>query len=181
MLRQLRHDVWATEQLIARCRQLTAEQLQLSVPGTYGTVLRTLQHIVSSDEGYLLGTLLHDPLFRHEPDVALDVIASHVPHVTDAVERLFASGDVDGDRLIRDTPARRPDQPRFEMNAWAPLTQFVHHGNDHRAQQRSQQQRESFRQGQAVDRPRSGRVGDGEPCNGKRADRINGAAFSCVA
>ena len=96
MLRQLRHDVWATDRLIERCRQLTAEQLQLSVPGTYGTVLRTLQHIVSSDEGYLirlLGVMLHEPRFRHEPDVSLDVIASHVPHVADGVERLFASGE----------------------------------------------------------------------------------------
>ena len=137
MLRQLRHDVWATDTLIAYCRHLTAEQLQLSVPGTYGTVLRTLQHIVSSDEGYLirlLGMLLHEQPFRHEPDVGLDVIASHVQHVSDAVERLFVSGDLDGDRLIRDTPARRPEDPRFEMNAWAPLTQFVHHGSDHRAQ-----------------------------------------------
>lgn len=137
MLRQLRHDVWATDRLIERCQKLTTEQLQLSVPGTYGTVLRTLQHIVSSDEGYLvrlLGVRLHEDLFRHEPDVGLDVIAAHLAHVADAIERLFASGDLDGDRLLRDTPARRPDQPRFEMNAWAPLTQFVHHGNDHRAQ-----------------------------------------------
>jgi len=137
MLRQLRHDVWATGRLIERCQKLTDAQLRLSVPGTYGTVLRTLQHIVSSDEGYLirlLGVRLHEDLFRHEPDVGLDVIAAHLPHVADAVERLFASGDLDGDRLIRDTPARRPDQPRFEMNAWAPLTQFVHHGSDHRAQ-----------------------------------------------
>lgn len=137
MLRQLRHDVWATETLIAHCRQLSADQLQLSVPGTYGNVLRTLQHIVSSDEGYLIrlgGALLHEPIFRGEPEVDLDVIASHLPHVADAVERLFASGELDGDRLIHDTPARRPEQPRFEMNAWAPLTQFVHHGNDHRAQ-----------------------------------------------
>jgi len=137
MLRQLRHDVWATEKLIAHLRPLTAEQLQLSVPGTYGTVVRTLQHIVSADESYLirlLGVLLHEPLFRNEPEAGLDVIASHVPHVADGVERLFASGDLDADRLIRDTPSRRPEQPRFEMNAWAPLTQFVHHGNDHRAQ-----------------------------------------------
>ena len=57
MLRQLRHDVWATDKLIEHCRQLTPEQLQFSVPGTYGTVLRTLQHIVSSDEGYLIRLL----------------------------------------------------------------------------------------------------------------------------
>jgi uncharacterized damage-inducible protein DinB len=129
--------VWATDQLVKRLRLLTPEQLELSVPGTYGPVLRTLQHIVSADEGYLvrlLGAVFHEPAFRGEPDVSLHEIATHLGHVTQGVERLFASGDVDGDRLVTDTPLRRPDQPRFEMNAWAPLTQFVHHGNDHRAQ-----------------------------------------------
>ena len=137
MLRQLRHDVWATEQVIALCRGLEPAQLELTIPGTYGSVRRTLAHIVSSDEGYLvrmLGALLHDPPFRWEDDVTLEAVASHVPHVKDAVERLFAKGEIDSDRLTTDTPLRRPDQPRFEMNVWAPLTQFVHHGNDHRAQ-----------------------------------------------
>jgi uncharacterized damage-inducible protein DinB len=137
MLRQLRHDVWATERLLEHLRGLTPEQLALSIPGTYGPVLRTVQHVVSSDEGYLvrlIGATLHERGFRAEPEASLDEIASHLGHVKEAVERLFARGDVDGDRLIRDTPLRRPDQPRFEMNAWAPLTQFVHHGNDHRAQ-----------------------------------------------
>jgi uncharacterized damage-inducible protein DinB len=137
MLRQLRHDVWATEQLTERLRTLTPEQLLLSIPGTYGPVLRTLQHIVSSDEGYLvrlLGTVFHDAAFRAEPDASLDEVASHLAHVKDGVERLFKIGDLDGEQLIRDTPLRRPDQPRFEMYAWVPLTQFVHHGNDHRAQ-----------------------------------------------
>jgi uncharacterized damage-inducible protein DinB len=137
MLRQLRHDVWATEQLVDRLRQLTPEQRALSIPGTYGPVLRTLQHIVSADEGYLVrlsGAKLHEPAFRSEPEASLDEVASHLRHVKEAVERLFPSGDLDGDLLLRDTPLRRPDQPRFEMNAWVPLTQFVHHGNDHRAQ-----------------------------------------------
>ena len=41
MLRQLRHDVWATEQLLERCRALTKEQLELTVPGTYGGIRRS--------------------------------------------------------------------------------------------------------------------------------------------
>ena len=57
MLRQLRHDVWATGQLIAHCRQLEPAKLDLTVPGTYGSVRRTLAHIVSSDEGYLVRML----------------------------------------------------------------------------------------------------------------------------
>ena len=137
MLRQLRHDVWATEQLIGYCRGLKPDQLDLTVPGTYGSIRRTLAHIVSSDEGYLvrlLGALFHEPPFRADDEATLDDLSRHVGHVKDGVERLFSRGDVDGDRLITDTPLRRPDQPRFEMNAWAPLTQFVHHGSDHRAQ-----------------------------------------------
>jgi uncharacterized damage-inducible protein DinB len=137
MLRQLRHDVWATERLVAHCRELTDAQLELTVPGTYGTIRRTLAHIVSSDEGYLtrlLGAVLHDPPFRLDHEITLDEVASHLPHVKGGVERLFASGELDPDRLLPDTPLRRPTDPRFEMNAWAPLTQFVHHGSDHRAQ-----------------------------------------------
>lgn len=137
LLRQLRHDVWATEQLLAHCRALPAEQLERTVPGTYGTVRATLAHIVSSDEGYLtrlLGTLLHDPPFRPGDEVTLDELATHLGHARDGVERLFAAGETEGDRVIGDTPLRRPGQPRFEMAAWAPLTQFVHHGNDHRSQ-----------------------------------------------
>ena len=137
MLRQLRHDVWATERLVAHCRTLTDAQLDLTVPGTYGTIRRTLAHIVTSDEGYLtrlLGALLHDPPFRLDHEITLDEVASHLPHVNGGVERLFASGELDPDRLLVDTPLRRPSDPRFEMNAWAPLTQFVHHGSDHRAQ-----------------------------------------------
>ncbi|HEV2249950.1 MAG TPA: DinB family protein [Candidatus Limnocylindria bacterium] len=137
MLRQLRHDVWATEQLLAHCRALPGEQLERTLPGTYGTVRATLAHIVSADEGYLirlLGTLLHDRPFRPGEEVTLDELETHLAHVRDGVERLFASGAVDGDRVIGDTPLRRPGQPRFEMAAWVPITQFVHHGNDHRSQ-----------------------------------------------
>jgi uncharacterized damage-inducible protein DinB len=140
MLRQLRHDVWATEQLVGRCRALAPEQLDLAIPGTFGSVRRTLAHIVSADEGYLvrlLGTLLHDPPFRHANiDAAtLEEISTHLAHVREGVERLFSSGrDVDGDRELADTPLRRPGEQRFVLSAWVPLTQFIHHGNDHRAQ-----------------------------------------------
>lgn len=137
MLRQLRHDVWATERLIAHCRRLSDSELDLTVPGTYGTIRRTLAHIVASDEGYLvrlLGELLHDPPLRSDHEITLDDTAAHLAHVQDGVERLFAGSDLDADRLILDTPLRRPGDRRFEMNAWAPLTQFVHHGSDHRSQ-----------------------------------------------
>ena len=137
MLRLMRHDLWATEQLLAHCRPLTDEQLELTAPGTYGTIRATLAHIVTADEGYLvrlLGKLLHDPPLRLADARSLDDIAAHVAHAKEAVERLFAGAEIDADRVITDTPARRPDQPRVEMQAWVPASQFVHHGSDHRAQ-----------------------------------------------
>ena len=136
LLRQMRHGIWANERLLERCRALTDEQLDLTVPGTYGTIRKTLAHIVSAEEGYLvrlLGSLLHEPPLR-EPDLTLEGIAAHIAHVTTAVERLFAKGSPDPDRVIADTPLRRAGAPRFEMAAWAPAAQFVYHGIDHRSQ-----------------------------------------------
>ena len=137
LLRQMRHGVWANEKLLDRCRALTDEQLELAVPGTYGTIRNTLAHIVASEEGYLvrlMGSLLHEPPVREQDLATLDVIAAHIAHVTSAVERLFAKGSLDPDRVIVDTPLRRAGAPRFEMAAWAPAAQFVYHGIDHRSQ-----------------------------------------------
>lgn len=137
MLRQLRHDVWATERLIDHCRELSDAQLDLTVPGTYGTIRRTLAHIVAADEGYLarlLGVALHETRFRDDHDATLDELAEHVTHVRGGVERLFGGAAFEPDRVIRDTPLRPAGAPRFEMEAWVPVTQFVHHGSDHRAQ-----------------------------------------------
>ena len=135
--RQMRHDSWATGKLIERCRTLTPEQLELTTPGTYGTIRATLQHIVSADEGYLvrlLGTVLHDVPFRGNDPATLDDIATHLGHVKTAVERLFSGPPIDPDRVIPDTPLRPAGAPRIEMAAWAPATQLIYHGVDHRSQ-----------------------------------------------
>jgi uncharacterized damage-inducible protein DinB len=135
--RQMRHGVWANEKLLARCRLLSDAQLDLTVPGTYGTIRKTIAHIVSSEEGYLvrlLGSLLHEPPFTVPQRAMLDEIAAHIAHVKDAVERLFEPASPDPDRVIADTPLRRAGAPRFEMAAWAPAAQLVYHGIDHRSQ-----------------------------------------------
>lgn len=43
------HHAWATLKLIDACSSLSAEQLATDVPDGYGSILRTLQHIVGSD------------------------------------------------------------------------------------------------------------------------------------
>lgn len=134
--RQMQHDVWATEQLIAHLRKLPPEKLELTSAGTYGSIFKTLQHIVVADENYLIrlsGKLLHDPVFRLTDPASLDVVATHLTHVKDAVERLFAGPTLDAEQLLTDTPSRAAGAARFEMRAWVPASQLINHGVDHRS------------------------------------------------
>lgn len=126
MVRQLHHDVWATERLVERCRALSSDQLELTVPGTYGTIRGTLEHIVGADESYLarLGVDVAEP-FGSDADASLDEIAAHLARLKPTVERILAGPDFDPDRLM---PTRRGPIP-----AWVLVTQLVHHGSDHRA------------------------------------------------
>ena len=135
MLRQLRHDIWATEKLIAHCRTLTDTQLDLKAPGTYGTIRRTLQHIVGADTRYLarLGSPVVDAPFPQDRDIALDETAAGLEKVRSMVERIFLGTGFDPDRVVVDMFRSVPTDPPLEMEAWMMATQFVHHGSDHRA------------------------------------------------
>ena len=53
------HHLWATEVLIDHLDRLPAEQLDASVPGTYGSMIDTLTHMIDADTRYLLR--LRDP------------------------------------------------------------------------------------------------------------------------
>ena len=134
MLRQLRHDVWATERLIEHCRGLTLDQLELTVPGTYGTIRRTLAHIVAANERYLRRFRpMREPLIDDDKgSKTLDELAAHLSGVKDAVEQLFAGKEFDPNRVIRDA-RRNPADPPLLITSWVLVTQFAHHGSDHRA------------------------------------------------
>lgn len=129
MLRQMRHDVWATEKLLERCRSLTKEQLQLTAPGTYGTIQKTFAHIVRANEGYLnTYGLIPQPFIEATDDTPVDEIAARLARVHDAVEQLFKSKEYDFDRRIHD------ERRKADLELWVPLAQFSHHGSDHRSQ-----------------------------------------------
>ena len=127
MLRQMRHDVWATGKLLERCRLLTPEQLQLTALGTYGSIQKTFAHIVRANEGYL-NTYGVIPQPFIELTAPLEEIASRLARVRDAVEQLFKSNEVDFDQRIHD------QRRKLDLELWVPLAQFAHHGSDHRSQ-----------------------------------------------
>src|SRR5260370_36899892 len=49
----IRHNSWATAQLIEHFRSLPPATLDLSAPGTFGTIGATLVHLVGAERAYL--------------------------------------------------------------------------------------------------------------------------------
>jgi len=135
MLRSLRHDLWATEKLVGHCRALTKQQLELTVPGTYGSIARTLSHILRGDERYLVRLgVLPGPMPSDDDVIPLNELGAHLEKVRTAVEGIFTGSQFDPENVVIDAARRRPSDPPLEIDSWTMLAQFVHHGSDHRAQ-----------------------------------------------
>lgn len=68
-----RHNLWANLRLLDACAALDEQQLEATTPGTFGTVYRTLRHIVGAELSYLRrlsGRQPELPLQREDnPDV----------------------------------------------------------------------------------------------------------------
>ena len=48
-----KHNAWATQQVLVCCEGLDEATLNATVPGTYGTVIGTMRHIINAEAGYL--------------------------------------------------------------------------------------------------------------------------------
>lgn len=49
----IQYNNWANEQLLAICQQLTPEQAATSAPGAYGSIHRTLGHMIAAEADYI--------------------------------------------------------------------------------------------------------------------------------
>ncbi len=47
------HSSWATARLIEACEPLSAEQLEAPAPGTYGSIISALRHLVEDEAFYV--------------------------------------------------------------------------------------------------------------------------------
>jgi len=127
------HHVWATIQLLDACAGLSEEQLDTNVPGTYGSIIDTLRHLVGADRGYL--TLLSDgalPAIDEAAEAALTV--ADLRAVIEADGRVWAdvlAPDLDPDRVV---VRHRDDGSESQAPLGIRLAQVVHHGTDHRSQ-----------------------------------------------
>lgn len=127
-----RHNAWATARLLASCQGLDERTLEATVPGTYGSVIETLRHMIDSEMSYLFrltGAWPERPWAFDEP-VGLDVLAERAAMLGTTLER-FVAGDWDSERLGE---ARGDDGEVFAVRAGIFLTQALHHANEHRTQ-----------------------------------------------
>lgn len=128
VLRGVRHEVWADLELLAFCARLSPEQLRWSVPGTYGAIHNTLQHIVRAQRGYL-GRLTGEP---GPADVPPD--SERLLPIPELIEKERVVGDRIEKLLAKEfDPARMIKLSDGIATAGIILAQFVHHGSDHRA------------------------------------------------
>ena len=49
----IRHNAWATAQVMEFCHRLDANILNATVPGTYGTIIATLRHLIYCEIDFL--------------------------------------------------------------------------------------------------------------------------------
>jgi uncharacterized damage-inducible protein DinB len=126
-----RHNSWANEQILAYCKRLDASTLNATVPGTFGTDIEPLRHLIDSEASYLgrlTGAWSEHP-WRADAEVGLDVLAERARVLASTLE-VFLAGDWDSERLGE---ARGDHGEIFSVPAGIFLTQALHHANEHRA------------------------------------------------
>lgn len=127
------YDNWATEKLAGFCAALPPEQRGLTTPGTMGTIEATLIHLVGAKERYaasLQGTVPPDDAIRETTTKDLDQVVARAKKLSEWFAG-FATGQLDLDRIIE---RRGADGTTQRMPMGILIAQFLHHGNEHRAQ-----------------------------------------------
>lgn len=122
-----RYHRWANLQVLGVCARLSDEQLELTSPGTYGTIGATLLHLVGAEQGYI------QRLGGSQRRLTRDTAFPGVLALTGDAER-------SADELIEIASRAEPEDEleaqfqdgRYRLRTGVILLQALHHGNDHR-------------------------------------------------
>lgn len=130
MLDPFRHNAWATRELLAICGKLSPEQLDATASGTYGSVARTLHHLISSEDYYR--SLLTGTERRWRSSDATPSLAELSRRADDlaATWEDFLSQPFDSERVVTD----EDEDGVSEIRAGMIIAQILNHGTDHRTQ-----------------------------------------------
>jgi uncharacterized damage-inducible protein DinB len=124
------HHVWATLRLIDACLSLSTGQLQTGVPGTYGSILGTLRHLVGADSSYLFALTGGRTPTIDEDLLDLPELRAVMESNGVAWSSLLARELDPGAVVVR----HRDDGSESHAPMGIRLAQALHHGTDHRSQ-----------------------------------------------
>ena len=125
-----RHHLWANIRLLEQCAKLNDEQLDASIPGSFGTIRDTLQHIVRSDQSYFSRISTGQPWRFPENAPALTF-----PEMLESVQRSGTGliewvSQVQADDMVQ----INWDGIIYDVPKTIVLTQAINHATEHRAQ-----------------------------------------------
>lgn len=125
-----RHNLWANLRLLEECAVLTAEQLESTQTGTFGSIRDTLEHIVRAEKSYL-SRISTGQRYRWPEGAPPMTIAEMTESARQTGEGLIEwaakvqpddSVQIDWDGVMRDVPKT------------ILLTQAINHATEHRSQ-----------------------------------------------
>ena len=124
------HHVWATLRVLDACNGLTDDQLHTPVPGTYGSILDTVRHLVGADRGYLSVTARLGDALIDEDSMALPELRAAMERNGPMWARFLATNPDPDEMIVR----HRDDGSETHAPIGIRLAQAIHHGTDHRSQ-----------------------------------------------
>jgi uncharacterized damage-inducible protein DinB len=124
------HHVWATLRLIDACLPLTPEQQATTVPGTYGSILDTMRHLVGADASYLCVLTGGRVAEIDEDSMGLPELRAAMETIGPAWQELVGR-ELDPDAVV---VRHRDDGTDSLAPMGIRLAQALHHGTDHRSQ-----------------------------------------------
>jgi uncharacterized damage-inducible protein DinB len=119
----VQHNSWATAQLIEYFRSMPPATLDLSAPGTFGTIGATLAHIVGAERAYLARLKGETPT-AGQGTQDLAQLAGEAKSLSEEFERLLQAG------INPDLEVQTKLGPQ---TAGILLAQIVNHATEHRA------------------------------------------------
>jgi uncharacterized damage-inducible protein DinB len=127
LIEAFRYNKWANLHLLDVCAKLSKQQLQLTAPGTYGTIAATLLHLISAEQRYLRRLEGSKPdINENGPSLSIATLREHAvrsgDQLIEAAIHIRPNGAIDEER----------DGRLMRLKLGVVLLQAMHHGNDHR-------------------------------------------------
>lgn len=125
------HNVWANLKLLDFCETLTQEQLRATAPGTYGSILGTLIHIIGGELSYVERTNGHVPSTPLVEGVLPTFAALKEMTQWANDELLLLAQSAQADTLVEERSEQYKVVVRYPLASL--IMQEINHANEHRA------------------------------------------------